>query len=44
MRRMLLRALSDHLRVVREGDDLRRRYRRALEDMTSPERWEALFR
>jgi galactofuranosylgalactofuranosylrhamnosyl-N-acetylglucosaminyl-diphospho-decaprenol beta-1,5/1,6-galactofuranosyltransferase len=44
MRRMLVRALSDHLRVVREGDDLRRRYRRALEDMTSPERWEALFR
>jgi galactofuranosylgalactofuranosylrhamnosyl-N-acetylglucosaminyl-diphospho-decaprenol beta-1,5/1,6-galactofuranosyltransferase len=44
MRAMLARAVNDHLRVVRQAHELREMYRGALTEMTSPARWEALFR
>jgi galactofuranosylgalactofuranosylrhamnosyl-N-acetylglucosaminyl-diphospho-decaprenol beta-1,5/1,6-galactofuranosyltransferase len=43
VRWMLRRAVADHVRVLREAHRLRRTYRTALPELTSPDRWRALF-
>lgn len=44
LRRMLARAVADHVRVIRSSPQLRGQYRAALDRITDPDRWVEHFR
>jgi galactofuranosylgalactofuranosylrhamnosyl-N-acetylglucosaminyl-diphospho-decaprenol beta-1,5/1,6-galactofuranosyltransferase len=43
VRRLIARAVADHVRVMQSADELRRMYRAGLGKMTSPDRWSEIF-